>query len=152
MLSSKLIGMVSDHWEEITRRVIWQIRRDANLPEIGKLPEADIRDRAREILQNLGSWLVSKDDDIGRRYERLGKIRFEEGVPLHEIVRALQIIKENMIQYVRDQGFGHSPLEIYAEEELQHSAARIFDRMVYHVVRGYERAMRENVSSAAYGT
>ena len=141
--------MISEKWEAITCRVVQQIRRDARLLELGKLPEADLRERSREILQNLGEWLVSREDDIARRYERLGRIRCQEGVPLHEIVHALQIIKENMIQYVRDQGVGGNPLEIYAEEELQHGADRIFDTMIYYMVRGYEQALRERTMSAA---
>ncbi len=114
-----------------------------------KLPEPDLRERSREILQNLGAWLVSKDHELARRYERLGQTRCQEGVPLHEVVRTLQIIKNNMIQWVRDQGIGQSPLEIYAEEELEHGADRIFDTMVYYVVRGYEKELRRGRSMVA---
>lgn len=148
MLSSRLIRMVSEHWEEITSRVIRQIRRDAKLLELGRFPEPDLRARCREILQNLGTWLVSKETDIGERFEHVGRIRFEEGVPLHEIVHAYQVVKEQMIQYVRDQGMGGGPLEIYAEEELQMGADRIFHTMVYYVVRGYEQAIRERLGKA----
>ncbi len=148
MLSSRLIRLVSDHWEQIAARALRQIRRDAKLHEMGSLPEADLRERAREILQNLGTWLVSNEDEMSKRYEALGITRCREGVPLHEIGRALQIIKNCMIQYVRDQGFGISPIQIYAEEELQLGADRIFDSMIYYVVRGYERAMQQRVMAA----
>lgn len=47
-----------------------------------------------------------------------------------------------MIQYVRDQGLGGGPLEIYAAGELRHGADRILDTMIYYVVRGYEQGMR----------
>jgi hypothetical protein len=33
-------------------------------------------------------------------------------------------------------------IELYAEEELEHRVGRFFDFMLYHVVRGYEAAMR----------
>lgn len=148
VLSSRLIRLVSEHWEEITARVVRRIRRDAKLLELGKLQEADLRERSREILQNLGSWLVSKEEDVGQRYERLGRVRFEEGVPLHEIVHALQILKESMIQFVHDQGVYGTALEIYAEEELERGADRTFDTMIYYVVRGYEQAMRGRVNAA----
>ncbi len=156
MLSSRLIRMISDHWEQITCRVIKRIRRDAKLLELGRYSEADLRERARESLQNLGTWLVSREADFGRRYERIGRMRFEEGVPLHEIVYAFQIIKEQTLQYVRDEGLIGSPLEIYAEEELHRGADRIFATMIYYVVRGYEQAMREHfggqVAAASGGT
>jgi hypothetical protein len=146
MLSS---SMISDHWEEIFERVLRRIRRDSKLLELGSLPEAELRLRARDILQNLGGWLVSREEDLARRYEMLGRLRYEEGIPLHEVVYALQLIKESMIQYVRDQGLGQTPIELYAAEELQHGADLIFDTLVYYFVRGYEQALRGRTMSAA---
>jgi hypothetical protein len=149
MLSARLIRLISDHCEQITERVVRQIARDSKLLNLGSLPVSELRARTRDILMNLGSWLISHETDVAHRYEQLGRQRCEEGVPLHEVVYALQVIRENMIQYVRDQGMGHSPLEIYAEEELQHAADQIFDTLIYYFVRGYEYALRDAVRRAA---
>ncbi len=149
MLSSRLIRMISDHWEAITDRALRQVRRDSKLLELGKLPEAELRERAREILQHLDQWLTSKEDQVADKYERVGRQRFQEGIPLHEIVYSLQLIREKMIQWVLDQGYAQTPLDLYAEEELQHGADRIFDSIIFYVVRGYERALRERAVSAA---
>lgn len=148
MLPSNLIRMISDHWEHIARRVLRQIGSDPRLVEMGRLPEGELLERTREILQNLGVWLVSREQEIAERYEALGRRRFEEGIPLHEVVSALQLIRENMIQYVRDQIFADSPLELYAEGELDRGSARIFDRIIYNFVRGYEQAMRDRWAPA----
>jgi hypothetical protein len=149
MLSARLIRMISDHWEQIADRVLRQVRRDSKLLELGKLPEPEQRERAREILQSLGRWLVSREEDLDQRSEALGRRRFEEGIPLHEVVYSLQLLRENMIQWVRDQGLVETPLELYAEEELERGSGRIFDTIIYYFVRGYERAMREQWASAA---
>jgi len=142
MYSSKLIQLIEDHAEQITAKIIQQIREDPKLREIGKLPESELPDRAREILKNLGRWLLSENEEIARHYERLGRLRFEESIPLHEIVRALQIIKERMIAFARNQGIADTAVQIYAEEELEHCIDTFFDHVVYHFVRGYEEAMR----------
>jgi hypothetical protein len=149
MLAANLIRLISDHWEEIAERVLRHVRRDSKLLEFGKLPERELRERAREILQNLGNWMVSREEDLAQRYERLGWQRCEEGIPLHEVVYALQLLKECMIQYVRDAGLRQTPIELYAEEELQRGADRIFDTLVYYFVRGYERALRQRMAQAA---
>ncbi len=149
MLSSNLLRLVSDHWEDIAERVLRRVRRDSKLLEFGKVPEPELRERAREILQNLGNWLVSREEDLAQRYERLGRQRCEEGIPLHEVVYALQLLKECMIQYVHDAGLRQTPIELYAEEELQRGADRIFGTLVYYFVRGYERAMRQRTMHAA---
>jgi hypothetical protein len=149
MLSARLNRLVSDHWEEIAERVLRRVRRDSKLLELGQLPEPELRERAREILQNLGNWLVSREEDLANRYERLGRQRCEEGTPLHEVVYALQLVKECMIQYVRDEGLRQTPIDLYAEVELLQGADRIFDTLVYYFVRGYERAMRARAMRAA---
>ncbi len=149
MLSSNLIRLVSDHWQAIADRVVRRIRNDPNFLVMSQLPDTRLRERSREILLNLGSWMISPESDIAERYERLGKKRCEDGMPLHEMVRALQVVKESMIQYVRDQGMGHTPLEIFAEEELEHGADLIFDQIIYYVVRGYERTLRGRTMAAA---
>jgi hypothetical protein len=141
--------MISDRWEEITSRVVKQVRHDPKMLELGEFPESELRARCSEILQNLDTSLVSPEAEFGKRFERIGRIRFEEGVPLHEIVHAYQIIRNNMIQYVRDQGIGSGALEIYAEKELQSGADRMFDTMIYYLVRGYEQAMRERLGRTA---
>jgi len=149
MLSSKLIQLIEDHSEQITARVLGKIRKDPRLAHVVRLPETDLRQRAQEILKNLGHWLAaSQEEELARHCERLGRLRFTEDIPLHEAVLARFLIKDEMIDFVRDQGLGQTHMDLYAEQELEHRVGRFFDRMIYHVVRGYEAAMRESLPGA----
>ena len=60
--------MVSGHWEEIASRAGRRIQSDAPSLGFGRNPEADLRARARAILENLGNWLVTNEKDIAQRY------------------------------------------------------------------------------------
>ena len=51
-------------------------------------------------------------------------------------------LKYETVDYIRNQGFPQTSLEIYAEEELEHRLNRFIDFLVYHMVRGYEAALR----------
>ena len=64
-------------------------------------------------------------------------------MPLHETVRSVQILKDQMLDFVREQGVAQSSVELYAEEELEHRAGLFFDDLIYHLVRGYEGALRK---------
>ena len=55
------------------------------------------------------------------------------------------------MDFVHDHAFVETSLELYAEGELEKSVGRLFDRMIYHVVRGYEAAMREGRRHAYAG-
>jgi len=141
MLSGKLIHLIEAHQEQIVTSVIHEIRQHPDLTHMHKLPDAELRERGRLILENLGHWLAGHQEEIGSRYETLGKDRFEENIPLTESVRALCIIKDKMTDFVRGQG-ASKMLELYAEEELELRVSRFFDTLVIHMVRGYETAWR----------
>ncbi len=141
MLSSKLIQLIEDHWDPITTCILREIHRDPRLKHASSLPASDLRERAREILEHLGQWLSEAHPrEIEERCERIGRLRFEEEIPLREAVLAQLIIKERLIDFVRQQGIADSPVAIYAEEELEHCVGRFFDNMIYHVMLGYEDA------------
>ncbi|MCL4853301.1 MAG: hypothetical protein KJZ78_18240 [Bryobacteraceae bacterium] len=139
---SRLINLISDHWEVIATRVIRQMRRNADLLEMGKLSERDLTERTREILTQLPTWLISSEAEVASHYELLGRRRSAEGIPLYEVVRALQLIKESAIAYIRDQGMARSTVDLYTSEEFEHDMGRMFDKMIFSVVRGYEKSMR----------
>jgi hypothetical protein len=43
---------------------------------------------------------------------------------------------------MRDQGTPTNTVELYAEEELEYRVGQFFDCLVYHLVKGYEMAMK----------
>ncbi len=142
MLSHKLIEQIELHWEPITARVLCDIRCEKELEHIARLPESELAEWGRNILKNLGHWLDGEDADLARRYEALGKVRYDEGVPLHEAVHGLHLLKQRILDFARAQGFAQSTIEIYAEEELEYRVGRFFDWLVWHLVRGYEATLR----------
>jgi hypothetical protein len=149
MVSTHLIRMIESHAEQITVDAIQGIRQDPELTVLKNLPDAELRSWAGHILKHLGDWLAaSGDQQIASCYQGLGKLRFEEHVPLHESVRNFQALKDLIVTYVRNQGMRQTTVEIYAEEELEHLLSRFFDKMVYHVVRGYEGARRYSTAAA----
>jgi hypothetical protein len=143
MLSGKLVHLIEEHWEEIASSAVAEMRLHADLAVLAKRPEAELKQWCREILSNFGYWLsATKAEELKRRYEILGRVRFEESIPLHEAVLRFFILKEKIIDFVHQQGFAPTSMHLYAEEELEHLTGRFFDAMVYNVVRGYENAMR----------
>ena len=139
MVSFTLMQVLEDHWEQLSASVIRQMRSDIELKHLAALPEGELNRRAKEIMKCFGEWLKG-NGNIAQRYEEIGRTRFEQGIPLHELVRCLQMIKQRMINFVREQG-ADSAVKIFAEEELEYTIDRFFDQTVYHSVRGYEAAL-----------
>ena len=152
MLSAKLIDLIEGHWDSITSRVLAEIRQDARVAHIASLPTSDLQDRARDIVQRLGHWLSeTQSEELARQFQRVGRMRREEDIPLEETVLCYQIIKNRMLEFVRDQGLASTPVAIYAEEELEHSVDRFFDHAIYNVIVGYQQAAGERQVRRAMG-
>jgi len=147
MLSGKLVHLIESHWEEITSSVIARIRREPQMQHYRARVESELREWGQVLLQNLGHWLtVGASQEIGERYEELGRQRFEADVPLHESVRCLCILRERVLDFVEERVLNKSSLELYAEEELDRHLGRFFDVLTIHMVKGYEAALRKEMA------
>jgi len=149
MLSGRLIHLIETHHRELTDRVLREIWRQQDLPHIRRLPEAELRERGQAILEHLGEWLLGKEEEMNKRQEAVGRLRFEQSVPLHESVHGLCIIKNTMIEFIEEQGIPRDSIGLYAEEELEHRLGKFFDQLIIHLVRGYESAWRRAARVAA---
>jgi len=145
MLSGRLVHLIESHWEEIISRVIAQSRREVQITETRALVESELREWGGILLENLSHWLSKgSEKEISDRYEEIGRLRFEEGVPLHISVHLLCILREKMIDFVDEHIFSKSSLELYEEQELQRRLGRFFDLLTIHLLHGYEGALRKS--------
>lgn len=149
MLSARLIQLIETHHKELADRVLREIWRRQDLPHILRLPEAELRERNRVLLEHLGEWLSSNEEKMRRLQETVGTKRFEQSVPLHESVHALCLIKNTVIEFIEEQGIPRDTIGLYAEEELEHRLGKFFDQLIIHLVRGYEGAWRRAARAAA---
>ena len=60
-----------------------------------------------------------------------------KGVPLHELLSAIMLLKRQIWAHARSQGVWQRPMEMYRVMELQSRFAVFFDRAMYHSARGY---------------
>lgn len=141
MISPKLIHLLEDHWEAVSARFCRQLRGEPGLTHLKKLPESELNETCKKLVSNIGHYLTLRQTTgIGAEYERVGRDRFREGIPLSEAIRGLQILKEAAVGYLRDQGLFDTSVDIYAEEEMEHQIGVFFDHLVYHLALGYEVA------------
>ncbi len=140
MLSTRLIKMIEDNAEELMSGLIGKLKTHPRTPAYRRLSDSEIHSRAYTVYKNLGAWMVGKpEDEIRQHYNGLGLKRYEEGTPLHEVIYALILTKNNLLDYVRTSGLAGTALEIYAEQELSNKVDQFFDTAIYYTVIGYEK-------------
>jgi hypothetical protein len=143
VLSARLLDRIDRNWERIAAEVIAHCRRDARLRKYHSLSDAEIRERARDLVRNLRLWLEGMpEEDLHRRYQELGQRRFRAGVPLHELVLMIQLIKRKIATFATEQNPSLTALELYEEMELLRVLGRYFDHVVHSAAEGYEEELR----------
>ena len=139
MLSARLVKVIEEHAEELTRGVLKDLANNDRTPAFHRLPPEELHRRVYDVYHNLGRWLSAKtEEQLEATYGGLGRARCAEGVPLSEVVYALVLIKEHLREYIRAVGLVDTAVELYLEEELHLSIGSFFDRALYHTVKGYE--------------
>lgn len=150
MLSARLVKLIEQHAEELTRSVLGELASDPRTPAYHRLPGDELHRRIFDVYHNLGRWLGDRSDEaVGPTYAALGRRRLGEGVPLSEVVCALILTKHHLNRFIRSSSFADSAVELYQEEELTLMVDQFFDKAVYHVVRGYEKAAAAWLPSVA---
>ena len=143
MISMKLVAMIEDHAGQLTAGLVTQLQQHPRTDRYSKLPAAELHHRAYEVYRNLSKWIQREaDSEIAASYQDLGRRRLQEGIPLSQVIFALTLTKEHLLNYVKLSGLSDSALDLYQELDLVRVVTQFFDRAIYYTVRGYEGEAR----------
>jgi hypothetical protein len=105
-----------------------------------RLPPDELNRWLFDVYHDLGRWLLKNTDHaIQVRYSELGKRRFEEGIPLAEVLWALVLTKDHLRECIGTSMSADSALELHREQEIYRLIGRFFDRAVCYAAEAYER-------------
>ena len=147
MIYLKLIKLIEDNAEELSKRLVKDLLSRKETKGYRTLSEDLVRERVCDVYSNLGSWLSAEkhaSGEIRKVYVELGKKRFREKIPLHEVLLAFMLIKRHLWLYVREKQFFDSAYELYQALELNNRVVLFFDRVIYFVTMGYEEERLKN--------
>ncbi len=152
MLSARLVRMIEDHAEQLTRAVVHDLQSNPRTAAYHKLSRDELHHRVYQVYRNLGLWLGHEADDaIEASYGELGEKRLVEGIPVSEVVYALILTKYHMRDYIRSSGLIDSAVGLYQEQELHRLVGQFFDKAIYYTAKGYERAARAQTAPSEAG-
>ena len=151
MISRKLVSQIESHSDRLAREVVEAVRSDPKTSAYEALQHDELRKAVDEVLRNLGSWLTSRSQAaIENRYLKIGIQRRHAGIPQSQLVRALHIVQETVLRFVRTSVLA-SPDEMGLEADLAMAVAEFFDSAVYGAALGYESAEPAEVQAASAG-
>lgn len=150
MLSQRLIQLIQDHADGLTRETVQDILTNPATASFRRVPRAEMEERIGALYRNLGNWIGDPGDAAVRaEYEDWGRKRCRQGIPISEIVYALILGKHHLRRYIRDHGLVEFsgdriapgellPVQLHGLQELNAMVGEFFDRALYYLTRGFE--------------
>jgi hypothetical protein len=144
MIALRLVRLIESHSEALAESLTHKLERSSRTADFKKVPEQEVRERAREVYRNLSDWLLAKtDDDIEHVYKALGRRRAEQGVSMGALCWAIIMIEENLWEFLEMEGMREKPLEILGSLELLRLLDQFFEQAVYFATLGHESYWRQ---------
>lgn len=142
MIARRLVQLIERNADELAKRLIKNVTQNPSTQTFCKnIPREELRERAYEIYRHLSVWLTEKTEgEIRDKNISVGERRAEQGIPLHEVIFAILLVKENLYREIRASGLGDSAIELFQALDLADRVNQFFDKTLYYVALGYESA------------
>ena len=150
MIAAKLIELIELHAEPLAADAARDLASNPHTPGFRAIPHADLSRRISALLHHLGDWVGDpRTDRVQREFTEWGARRFDQAIPLSEIVYAITVLKEHLRRYIREHGLVDAsfprveaeyilPVHLHSLMELTVTVERFWDEALYALARGYE--------------
>lgn len=150
MLAYRLVRLIETHSDQLATGLLHKISTCDKCQDFTRVPAEEFKQRVAEIYHHLGEWLLSKTEhDIERRYREIGQRRSEQRVPLSELIWAIALTKENLMEFLHREAGNDKPIEILGELEILQLLEQFFDRAVYYAALGYEQSRAAHAAAGS---
>ena len=150
MIAARLIELVELHSSQLSADVGRDLRTNPSTPGFHSVPLDELQERFFDILRHLGDWLGEPQSErVRQEFTEWGARRFDQRIPLSEIVYAIIVFKRHLRRYVRDHGLVDVafprvegdyllPMHLHGLQELNTSIGQFFDEALYYAALAYE--------------
>jgi len=145
MLTYRLVHLIETRSDALASGLLHKVQRSPRTQAYQNVPPEELKQRVYEIYRHLGEWLLDKSEsDTEERYFNIGVRRSRQGVPLSQLVWAIILTKENLLEFVIEESASDRVVELFAKQELFQLLDQFFDRAIHSAVLGYGFAAETN--------
>jgi len=151
MISAKLVELIEIHASRLTNDVTHDLVSNPRTPGFRTVSSQELEQRVFQIFHHLGNWIGdSRSASVETEFGEWGSRRFDQGIPISEIVYAILVLKHHLRRYIHDNGIVDAafprtdsdyvlPMHLYSLQDLNTRVGEFFDEALYHLTRGYEQ-------------
>jgi hypothetical protein len=144
MMLYRLVRLIEENAQALAACLLDRVQNSAATPDYENVPPEELKERVYEIYRHLGDWLITKDEfDLAQRYLRIGARRAQQKIPLNQVLWAITLTKDNLLEFLKEESLRDRPVEVLGELEMMQMVNHFFDRAIYYAAIGYERTVAE---------
>ena len=150
MIAAKLVELIEIHAQHFTSDVVRDLLTNERTRGFRAVRPQELEQRIFQIVHHLGNWIGDPNSVmVQAEFTDWGRRRFEQGIPLSEIMYAVIILKQHLGRYILDNGLVDAafprvdgdyvlPMHLNGLQELHARLGRFFDEALYCLACGYE--------------
>ena len=154
MIAAKLVELIEIHSLRLTSDIVDDLSSNERTPGFRAVPRPELEQRVFKLLHQLGDWIGDPRSDKTRaEFTDWGRRRFDQGIPISELIFAVIVIKQHLRRYISDNGLVAAsfprvdgdyvlPLHLHSLQDLNTRVERFFDEALYDLAIGYEERAR----------
>ena len=140
LAAQRLVRLIETHSDGLAASLLERTKASEKTRNyVDKVPPEDLRQRVYEIYHQLGQWLITKKEaDVEERYLEIGSLRYRQGVLLSQLLWAILLVRDNLMDFLNREAIMERPSEVFGELEILQLLDQFFERAVYYAAVGYE--------------
>lgn len=150
MIGAKLVELVEIHSPRLTTDIVDDLLVNERTRGFRAVRRSELEQRVFQLLHHLGNWIGDPRSDKTRdEFTDWGRRRFDQRIPLSELIFAVIVIKQHLRRYISDNGLVAAsfprvdgdyvlPLHLHSLQDLNTRVGRFFDEALYDLAIGYE--------------
>ncbi len=154
MIGAKLVELIEIHAPRLMSDIAEDLVTNQRTLGFRVVRPQDLEQRIFQILHHLGDWIGDpRSEKVQAEFADWGRRRFDQGIPLSELVYAIIVIKQHLRRYISDNGLVDAsfprvehdyilPLHLHSLQELNARVGQFFDEALYNLACGYEEQAR----------
>ncbi|HEY2153948.1 MAG TPA: hypothetical protein VGH34_24295 [Vicinamibacterales bacterium] len=160
MISARVVELIEIHANRLSKDAAEDLATNPRTAGFRHVSHEELEQRVFQIFHHLGNWIGDpKSAKVEAEFSGWGRLRFEQGMPVSEIVYAIIILKQHLRRYISDNGLVEAafprtdsdyvlPMNLYSLQDLNTRIGEFFDEALYYLARGHEAEARRLAASA----
>ena len=151
MVAERLVELIEIQADRLAADVAHDLMTNTRTTGFRSVNRTELEERLFHLLHHLGDWISDRrSEKVQVEFADWGRRRFDQGIPISQIVFAIVVLKEHLRRYIREHGLVEAsfprtdgdyvlPMHLHSLQELNAQVGRFFDEALYHLAQGYER-------------